>query len=250
MLAQERYAKITSMVESRGSVTVAELVDRLDISESTIRRDLAAMDAAGMVEKVRGGAIAVNAVYATHDDDITLRQERHRQEKQKIARYASQLIYPEDFVFIDAGTTTEILAGMIGNTDAVYVTNGIAQAMILSARGCRVYLLGGECKRATEAIVGEEAVSSVKKYNFTKGFFGTNGITRKNGFTTPEVKEAMVKTAAMENCRDCFVLADHSKFGQISAVTFGRFEKAMIITDSVGTRRSERDQNIVEVRDE
>ena len=45
----------------------------------------------------------------------------------------------------------------------------------------------------TEAIVGEEAVSSVEKYNFTKGFWGANGISMQRGFSTPELKEALVK---------------------------------------------------------
>jgi DeoR family fructose operon transcriptional repressor len=88
-------------------------------------------------------------------------------------------------------------------------------------------------KHTTEAIVGEEAIVSLEKYNFTKGFFGANGITKKNGFTTPEVKEAMVKRKAMESCKSCYVLADESKFGEISAISFGALEDATIITNKI-----------------
>lgn len=77
---------------------------------------------------------------------------------------------------------------------AVFVTNAITHAKKLAQKGCTVYILGGEFKAITEAIVGEEAVSSVEKYNFTKGFWGANGISMQRGFSTPELKEALVKT--------------------------------------------------------
>jgi len=94
----------------------------------------------------------------------------------------------------------------------------------------QTFILGGELKGSTEAIVGEEAVSSLKKYNFTKGFFGTNGIHIKRGFTTADLKEAIVKKEALDRCKESFILADNSKFNSISAVTFREFEKADIIT--------------------
>jgi len=100
----------------------------------------------------------------------------------------------------------------------------------LAARNLRCFILGGEFKESTDAIVGEFALESINKYNFTKGFFGTNGITKKNGFTTPEMKEAMVKSAAMKNTKDSFVLADAGKFGAISSVKFANFQDAQIIT--------------------
>lgn len=53
---------------------------------------------------------------------------------------------------------------------------------------------------------------TLDKYNFTKGFWGTNGITVKNGFTTPEIKEAMIKKKSMENSKEKYILADDSKF--------------------------------------
>ena len=67
-------------------------------------------------------------------------------------------------------------------TNAVYVTNGISHAARLAAKGFKVFILGGELKATTEAIIGTEALNSLKVYNFTKGFFGTNGISTKSGF--------------------------------------------------------------------
>ena len=75
-------------------------------------------------------------------------------------------------------------------------------------------------KGSTEAVIGSQAMQMLKNYHFTKGFFGTNGMTQREGFTTPEANEALVKRTAMEQCLEKYVVSDSSKFGQISAVTF------------------------------
>lgn len=79
MLAEERFARILSILEESGSVTVAELMERLDASESTIRRDLNSLDARGQLIKVHGGAMMKDAAsYRTQDDDVQLTQGAQR----------------------------------------------------------------------------------------------------------------------------------------------------------------------------
>lgn len=251
MLTEERYAKILSIIESTGSATVAQLMEALNTSESTIRRDLNAMDANGLLTKVHGGAILKNVSYSTKDDDVCKRKEMNRDDKIRIAKYAAELIDNKDFVYLDAGTTTELMIEFITAKNAVFVTNAISHAKKLAERGFTVYLLGGEFKAVTEAIVGEEAVITLEKYNFTKGFLGTNGINKKKGFSTPEVKEAMVKRKAMENCKECFVLSDVSKMDQISSVSFADFDDAKVITTGLDknslAKNYQKYDNVIEV---
>lgn len=230
MLTEERQGKILSMLEDMGSVTVQQLMTELDASESTIRRDLTSLDANGMLTKVHGGAILRNTVFSTTDDEVTHRKEQNKEAKDRIARVAAEQILPGDFVYVDAGTTTERMIDYITAKNAVFVTNAITHAKKLAERGYVVYILGGEFKAVTEAIVGEEAVVTLEKYNFTKGFWGTNGVSIQKGFSTPELKEALVKRKSMENCVERFILADDSKFNHISSVTFATFESAKVIT--------------------
>ena len=110
------------------------------------------------------------------------------------------------------------------------MTNAVSHARKLSQAGYTTYILGGEFKGTTEAIVGDEAVASLQKYNFTKGFWGTNGISQTEGFSTPDVKEAMIKKVSMSRRQNCYVLSDTSKFSQISCVKFAEFANADIIT--------------------
>ena len=76
-------------------------------------------------------------------------------------------------------------------------------------------------------------MQTLRKYHFTKGFFVTNGVTKKAGFTTPDANEAMVKKTAIEQCQKKYVLCDHSKFGEVSSVTFLAFTGADVITDRI-----------------
>ena len=116
---------------------------------------------------------------------------------------------------------------------ATFVTNAVSHAQTLAKMGIRVYLVGGELKSSTEAVIGSQAMQMIQMYHFTKGFFGTNGITKREGFTTPDTNEAIVKSTAMKQCKDAYILADESKFGQVSSVTFGEFRDAKILTEKI-----------------
>lgn len=247
MLAEERFSKILSIIEKEGSVNIQQLMAELDASESTVRRDLTTMAQKNQLIKVHGGAVSKNQSIRTNDEEVHQRRTLNTAEKIRIGKYAAELIRPDDFVYIDAGTTTEMIIQHIKVKKAVFVTNGITHARLLSNMGCTVYIIGGEFKAATEAIVGEEAVASLNKYNFTKGFWGTNGITVKNGFTTPEVKEAMVKRMSMLHCKEPFIVADPSKFSKISSIQFADFGQATVLTTKLQEDSYKKYKNIVEV---
>lgn len=247
MLGEQRQQAILEVVEQQKSVTVQELMKLLDISESTIRRDLNTLDKEGRLVKVHGGAMAIGGSYHSKDDAIEYRKEINREEKTRIARYAAALIEEQDVVYLDAGTTTELMIDYITAANVTFVTNSFAHAKRLSAKGYKTYVIGGEFKPVTEAIVGEEAILSLDKYNFTKGFWGTNGVTKTNGFSTPDVKEAMVKKKSMQKTKQCFIVCDSSKFGEICTISFADFHAARIITSKIENNEYRGNQNITEV---
>ena len=111
------------------------------------------------------------------------------------------------------------------------MTNAVAHAQRLAMRGLKVILAGGELKASTEAVVGSQAMQMLQNYHFTKGFFGTNGVTKKSGCTTPDINEAMIKRTAMGQCRESYVLCDSSKFDHVSAVTFAPFSGVKFLTN-------------------
>ena len=231
MLTEQRYEMILNLLNEKKSITVTEVRELLHISESTARRDIAALHNAKRLTKVFGGAVALDNAYRPSEPTVAEKAEVNRKEKETVGKYAASLIEKDDFIYMDAGTTTGYMLDFISEESATYVTNAVEHARKLAARGFKVILIGGELKGSTEAVVGNQAMETLKKYHFTKGFFGTNGITKNAGFTTPDANEALVKKTALEQCQTGYILADFSKFGVVSSVTFAPFKGTEIITD-------------------
>ena len=233
MLSEQRHAMILKILEERQSITVTELTNLLHISESTARRDIVLLDRAKKLTKVYGGAVLADNIYLPTEQTVAQKTEMNREEKRRIAKYAASLISPQDFVYLDAGTTTGYMLDFMEHTAATYVTNAVAHAQRLAANGVHVLLVGGTLKSTTEAVVGTMAALTLKDYHFTIGFFGTNGISRTAGFTTPDTNEALVKKTALEQCRKAYILSDHSKFNLVSSVTFAPISSGTILTDKI-----------------
>ena len=234
MLTQERHNKILELLTKQDTVTVGELSQGLETSESTIRRDLVTLDKMGKVKKVHGGAAAIHMVSTVFEEDVTTKSALNVTEKEAIGRVAAGLVTNDDFVFIDAGTTTAAMIDFIyDNVRATFVTNGIVHAKKLIQKGLKAYIIGGQIKLTTEAVVGTEAINNLRKYNFKKTFIVTNGISVKVGYSTPDVEEAAVKSEVLKRGRNNFILGDHTKFDKEYAVTFGILKDACIVTDEL-----------------
>ena len=198
---------------------------------------------------MHGGAILrTSSPISTRDATFFARKSHNIAEKEDIARYAAALVGDEDFVFLDAGTTTELMIKYMSAKKAVFVTNGFSHAQKLAEAGISAYILGGEVKISTESVVGEEALMSLEKYHFTKGFFGANGVSATFGFTTPEVKEGLIKRAAMQRTREKYVICDSSKFSNLSSVKFAEFSDATIITTRLEDEGYRSFDNIIETQ--
>lgn len=154
MLTEKRQEEILRLLTLKGSVTVQELKEYFDASESTIRRDLNTLDEKGALVKVFGGAMLAESNLATKDEQVSQRKGLYQDEKQQIGEYAASLIEPHDFVYLDAGTTTACMIPYITEKTATFVTNAVSHALELAGKGFHVIILGGELKAATEAIVG------------------------------------------------------------------------------------------------
>ncbi|MBQ1923129.1 MAG: DeoR/GlpR transcriptional regulator, partial [Lachnospiraceae bacterium] len=113
VITEERWAIILELLERKRTVTVSELEEAVGASASTIRRDLAQLASLGRLRKVHGGAAAAEANFSVRELTMEEKTELNMREKEIIGRYAVSLIRPEDFVYIDAGTTTGMLVEFI-----------------------------------------------------------------------------------------------------------------------------------------
>ncbi len=247
MLSETRHVKIISILKEKQSATVKELAETLKTSETTIRRDLNALHKRNMLEKVYGGAVLHSTTYIHTEDEIGVKKLMNIDEKDTIATYAASLIEDGDFVYIDAGSTTELMIGHIQAKNAIFVTNCPGHNRKLCLRGFPAILLGGELRLLTDALVGTDTLEALKKYNFNKGFFGTNGISMDSGFTTSFPTESSIKSAAIARCQNAYILADSSKFDSLAAITFADIYEASIITTRLADKRYLNHTKIFEV---
>ena len=232
MLKDDRLAKIVELINRHKTLKTDQIAESLDISLATVRRDLNELDEAKKIKKIFGGAKSiVIADYVTTEDAMDTKMSVKIQEKILIGQLAAQQIKENDFVYMDAGSSVEAMISFINTTNVTFVTNSIGIARDLSARNYKVFILPGEIKLSTDSIIGIAASEYLRRFNFTVGYFGTNGLHKEFGFTTPDINEAMVKTAAIERCKEVMILADDSKVGKVSQVTFCHDAEAKIITN-------------------
>ena len=233
MLAEERFALILDLLTEKRTATVQELCEALNASESTIRRDLTELDRQGRLNKVHGGATLPNGQFLADEPTMAAKESLAVSQKQSIAEAAAELITAEDFVYVDAGTSTLAMVRALSGPalEAHYVTNGIAHARLLAQKSCHVCLPGGLLRPRTEAIIGAAAVTALQQFNFTKAFMGANGVAMDAGFTTPDPEEAAVKAAAIRRARQIWFLTDDSKFGRIYPAVISALRDAAILTN-------------------
>ncbi|GIP46353.1 DeoR family transcriptional regulator [Paenibacillus sp. J45TS6] len=231
MLTEERYRLILERLQSRGVVKLQELVELLGASESTVRRDLIDLEANRLLKRVHGGASLITQKSTEPGMDEKTFKNIH--EKNKVARLAAEQLQNGDCIYLDAGTTTLSMIPYIEAENITVVTNGLSHVDALVSKNIRSYLLGGLMKTHTKAVVGSIALQNMNQFRFDKSFIGTNGIDVKMGYTTPDPEEALIKRNAHLLSGETFVLADSSKFGEITFAKLFDLNEATLITDMV-----------------
>lgn len=248
MIPEERKAAILEYINEKKAVTATELMTTFGASEATIRRDLTEMDKRGLISKVHGGAVSLQSQISS-DYNVSDREEKNRDEKITIAKYAASLISDDDLIFLDAGTTTSYLIDYINAPGATFVTNAVMHAKKLAAKGYTVYLTGGRLKSKTEALIGGDSYESIMKYHFSIAFVGTNAVSHQDGFTTPDTEEAKIKECALRQAHSPYILCDHSKFDLTANVSFAKYGDACIITAGKIPKSYAGDNTIVNLSD-
>lgn len=233
MLTQERQSLIEDYVNQHELCRVSELCDLTATSESTIRRDLIQMEKDGLLKRVHGGAQSVK--HFSRDVSQNVRFSMNYDTKIAIAKYAVEhFVHQGDNIFIDAGTTTyEMVPFLVEIPNVKIITNGVETALCSLNHGIKTFLVGGEVKDDTHAVIGQTALAQIKAMNFTASFIGANGIEQNGNITTPDPEEAAIKMAEIKQARHAYVLADSSKLGERNFAVFANTKDVCVITDSL-----------------
>ncbi|MEU7469429.1 DeoR/GlpR family DNA-binding transcription regulator [Streptomyces sp. NPDC044984] len=233
MYAPERQREILRLARDGGRVDVVSLAEEFQVTAETIRRDLKALDRAGLVRRVHGGAIPAGRL--DFEPDLAERETTAADEKDRIARAALAELPADGAVIVDAGSTAALLAGLLPvELSLTVVTHSLPIAARLADHpGIQLHLVGGRVRHRTRAAVDAWALRAYAEIRADVLFVAANGFSAEHGLTTPDLAEAAVKRAAMAAARRVVLLADSSKHGQEHFARFGDLgDVDLLITDS------------------
>jgi DeoR family transcriptional regulator of aga operon len=231
----ERRSQISAMVRERGSVQVADLARKFRVSMQTIRKDLHFLTERGVTARSYGGAIASDVVTtAAIESPVSAKLELQHAEKERIGRFAAELIRPGESVVLDSGTTTLQIARFLPDLEDVTVVTNDFNILTELARKThiRIVMIGGELRRKNMAFYGAQTVTALGELAVDKLFLGVDGIDLDRGITTHHEAEAMLNRKMAEVARQTVVVTDSSKFGRVCLHRIiGVGEVDMLITD-------------------
>jgi DeoR family transcriptional regulator, glycerol-3-phosphate regulon repressor len=212
-----RREAIVQQVEERGFITVAALVKHFDVTPQTIRRDVNALDAEGLVSRFHGGA---GPASSSQNVGYRLRKVLHLDEKRCIAQEVAARIPAGASLFINIGTTNEEVArALVKHSGLRVVTNNLHVASILlGAVDCEVTIAGGLVRNSDGGIVGEATIDLMNQFKVDYGIIGISGIDVDGALLDYDYREVRVAQTIMHNARRVFLAADHSKFGRPAMV--------------------------------
>lgn len=236
---KEKIDKVLEILARKGYRSVSELSTDLSVSEMTVRRYLEKLEQRDLIKRTHGGAFTGQEMIEV---DYRVRETVHRAEKEAIARAAWALVQPGESIFIDAGSTTALLALAIDDTRRITVvthSTSVLQALERKAN-IETLVLGGKVHAPSHSLLGHLTEEAVRQFHFTKAFLGANGINMQEGFTQSNVEEVPVKRQVAANAREVIILADSSKFNQDVLVMFLRLEQVHVVITDKGVRQQDR----------
>ncbi|RPA59347.1 DeoR/GlpR transcriptional regulator [Aerococcus agrisoli] len=233
MLKKKRHEFILEALQKNGTVSVTDIVEKLNVSDMTVRRDLTELEDDGALKRVHGGAISQDKYpkkELSHDDKKVI----NIHEKTRIALKAIDLINEDDIIFMGPGTTMEIMAQNLDQINCQIYTNCLPVFQTLIEKDIEVYLLGGRIKRNTQAFNGYLTLSVLENLKFHKAFFSANAVN-DNSVMTATIEEGKTQARALDNSTEKYLLLDSSKVGKEDFFTYYQLDEvtSVIINDDV-----------------
>ncbi|WP_260024272.1 DeoR/GlpR family DNA-binding transcription regulator [Microbacterium enclense] len=221
---RERREEILTLAADVGLANVEDLAERFGVTASTIRRDLAHLSDDGRLARTYGGAISTS-----HLPEASLLQRRSEalDAKRAITSWAADQIERGDSVFLDAGSTTALLARELSsrNFPATVTTSSLPVVTQLStSTAMAVQCLGGRLRPLSGAFVGPLAEASLDRMSFDRAFVSVDGVTIDRGLCEAELEQTRFKEIVARRTRSLYVLAHAAKLGHAPFDAWARLD--------------------------
>lgn len=228
-----RSKLIVSLIKQRGFMSIDDLVAECNVTPQTIRRDLNQLSESGTISRYHGGAgIGANSENAPYQD----RKTHNKKVKERIADTIASMIPDGASLFINIGTTTEMVAArLLKHSNLHVVTNNIHVATILSAKeDFSVIIAAGEVRYRDGGIIGEATCDFISQFHMDFGIIGISGISSDGALLDFDFREVKVSQAILKNARTIILAADASKFERRAMVKQGHLSQVdYLISDEL-----------------
>ncbi len=229
-----RQQAILERLERSGRVGVAELARAFGVSEVTIRKNLQELEAASLLRRVYGGAVAAHR--SKYNLSLGDKVGQATAAKLRIAELALSLVHDGDTLILDAGSTVLALARLLPGRRRrlTVITNALPILAELSpVEGFELISLGGIVRHHSLAMIGPQTVANLRALHADMAFVGATGATLPQGLSTPNIIEAETKAAMLASATESAALLDDSKFEQASLAPFAPWEALRyLVTDA------------------
>lgn len=225
MVMHRRREQILALLNEQGEVRIDDLALRFDVSPNTIRNDLDALEAAGQLRRVRGGAVAAGEnghLAMSAEEPYAARLAFRHSEKSAIGAWAASLVRDGDALVLDASSTVYSMATHLQDRQRLtVVTNGLNVALLLAQNPSnKVILAANEVRPGGFSVIGRLNPDILKHFYASRCFVSCSGFSVEQGLTELSVDEAIPKSQMMKLAREVIALVDQSKFGVVAAYRF------------------------------
>lgn len=229
MLAIERKGEILATLQREKSVLVAELSQKYQVTEETIRRDLDKLEKEGYVKKTYGGAVL--SKNTSIEIPFKVREKTNKKEKKTIAGLVQGVIGEGESIMLDSSSTSLMVARNLKQYKKLTViTNSVEILLELSnCKNIRVLSTGGELRDSALSLGGRQAEQMLRRYNVDKAVLSCKGVSMEKGITDSNEPEAQIKSAMRECAKTTIWAIDSTKFDNISFVHLADFREGDIV---------------------
>lgn len=219
MLQAERYQCIVSEVNKHGFISADDLMKTLNVSRSTLRRDLVELEQMNRLIRARGGAISMKNG-TSHEPEIEYRKGLQQEEKHRIAEAALSFVHERDTILLDSGTTTMELAKLLGRFNSLMVaTYDLYIADELSAmNNISLVVAGGMLRHKSNTMVGYFTEKVISEIHADRFFLSADAIDVDHGCMCYSIEEISVKKSMIRSAKEVILLGDHTKFETIAFI--------------------------------
>ncbi|TFD12137.1 DeoR/GlpR family DNA-binding transcription regulator [Cryobacterium sp. TMT4-10] len=201
------------LLATGGKANVEDLASQFDVTASTIRRDLATLDAQGRLVRTYGGAVSLVSHAET---SLRERMGEAFEEKRAIARWAADQVRPGEILLLDAGSTVAAVAHELRSANDLRVaTVGLTVLEELAdAEGIRVDCLGGRLRPLSQSFLGPLTEAALERMTFDRAFLGADAVTAGRGICEADLEQTRLKELMARRAGTIYVLAHGAKLGK------------------------------------